>query len=469
MMNRRLGWMLLAWPLWASAGPDGYLRHGGGAVSSLSTGSTGLAAALANPAAGARLLGDERSIATGVLYLPHVGYEVGSVDNFAENFEDFEDRFDEVEAQIEQSEQSGDPNDAQAANDAIEALIQDFNPVLRDIVDRGYFNIELQQQLPVTPALFKALGGVWTLDVSADLKARIETVASTAGPGIVQGLDTDGDGLLDEVETNDLAALVTSGVFTQLGLGYSRVLPSAQWSAVPADMTLLAGARLNIIQGSLSKQLAIVDDDADDEEDTAFDRVEDNYDANEASTTALSLDVGLLAQWRRFSAGVTIFNLLPPSFDFGDFGQRCDRFDADSGQRADCEATQRLIDQGVVDEAGSYDVDTRLNIEGSYDIPRVGWTVGLTLDLNKVSSVLGDEYQWFEWVAGHDSGRWWLPDFAISYRQNLAGSEQSYLGVGMGLLRVLRLNISYGLDSTQVDGSDQPRSAAVSLGFEIPF
>lgn len=67
MMNRRLGWMLLVWPLWASAGPDGYLRHGGGAVSSLSTGSTGLAAALANPAAGARLLGDERSVATGVL------------------------------------------------------------------------------------------------------------------------------------------------------------------------------------------------------------------------------------------------------------------------------------------------------------------------------------------------------------------------------------------------------------------
>ena len=100
-----------------------------------------------------------------------MGYEVGPVDNFAENFEEFEDRFDEVEAQIEQAEQSGDPNDAQAANDAIEALIQDFNPVLRDIVDRGYFNIELQQQLPVTPALFKALGGVFTLDVSADLKA----------------------------------------------------------------------------------------------------------------------------------------------------------------------------------------------------------------------------------------------------------------------------------------------------------
>lgn len=471
---RASGWacglMLVAFPMTGLASPDGFLRHGGANVTSLSTGSTGLAASLANPAAGSILLGDDQKRRVGILSLPHFGFEVGPVDNFADDFESFEERLEMVEDQIEQAEQSGDPNDAQEADSAIRALIDDFNPVLRDIVDNGYVNVEFQQQLPVTPALIRGFDGVFSVNVSADLKAQIETVAATNEPGIVDGLDTNNDGLLDEVETNDLAAVVTSGLFATLGVGYSRPIPPQSWLPLPEGMTLQGGGRLNIVQGRLSKQIAVVDDEDDDsEEDTAFDRVEDNYDANETSKTSFGVDVGVLGQWRDFTFGATIFNLIPPQFEFGEFGTNCGRFDPNSGQRQDCETTRDLIAQGIIDGDRDYKPDTRLNVEAAYDIPKIGWTVGGTLDLTKATSVFGDEYQWFELVAALDSGRWWLPDAAFSFRQNLAGTDQSYLTAGVGLLRVFRLNISYGLENAEVDGDSVPRSAAIGLGFEIPF
>ena len=170
----------------------------------------------------------------------------------------------------------------QQARDDAAQLLSDFRPVLTEISDAAFLNLDFQQQIPLTPAVFRGLGGVFTVNLSADVKMKLRTVGADiflvddAGNRVADNSDQ-----AEDIST-DLAAFVKAGAFGELGIGYSRELPLAGLLPLPDGLRLSAGGRLKVVQGVLSKAVARVEDDEDDdgneEDDTALDRALDNFD-----------------------------------------------------------------------------------------------------------------------------------------------------------------------------------------------
>jgi hypothetical protein len=51
----------------------------------------------------------------------------------------------------------------------------------------------------------------------------------------------------------------------------------------------------------------------------------------------------------------------------------------------------------------------------------------------------------------------------------MVGNEFSYASVGATFLKGINFDMSYGLESIEVDGSKAPRSIYLSLGIETSF
>lgn len=452
----------------------GFVQGGGANSSALTTRAAGLSATSGNPAAGELLLKEGQNFRSGFISTPHVGMEVGPVDNFIEDFEDFEQRYEVISDKFEEAEDTNNQALLDEARTEAEQLLTDFRPLLTEFTQAAYVNVDVQQQVPVTPAIFRGFGGVFTVDIAADAKIQMQTI----GDKLVL-LDDAGNELndsqldqADDIGTNT-AAYLKSGIFAELGVTYSRPLPLGAVLPLPEGMRVSAGARAKVIQGQLSRQVILLDGSEDTNGETAADRAEDNYDANQVTSTSFGLDVGVMFDWKGLYGGLSVFNLVPPSFDFGELGGDCAaRFDGadEAGLRADCvETDDEFISTGELPQNETYTDDPRVNAELGYRILESNWVVGGALDFNKVESVVGHEYQWATLSAGYESQNWWLPGFTLGLRQNLAGTEQSYATASIGLLRVMRLNLSYGLEEAEVDGDKVPRSYSVGIGFEMPI
>ena len=101
-----------------------------------------------------------------------------------------------------------------------------------------------------------------------------------------------------------------------------------------------------------------------------------------------------MGEWKGFYGGLTVFNLIAPEFDYPELGGDCDALypDTDSGAHKDCDTENSFGDQVGLTE--TYSDDTRLHAELGYRILESNWVIGGALDLNKVESVVGDEFQW---------------------------------------------------------------------------
>lgn len=458
--------LLAALPMGAQAA-TGYLQGGGANAASLTTRSAGLSSTTGNPAAGQLLLKEGQNFRFGILSTPHIGLEFGPVDNFVDDFEKFEEDFEALEERVDNNT---------ATKQEVLDFITDAEVLLGNFAEAAYVNVDIQQQIPLTPMIFRGLGGVFTVDLAADVKIQMQTIGSN-----LTLLDQNGNEIVDDSDPNqqpddlttNTAAYLKSGVFAELGVGYSRPLPLAGLLPLPGDMQVSAGVRGKVVQGQLSRQVILLNGQEDSNGETAADRAEDNYDANQVTSTAFGLDAGVMFDWKGLYGGMTVFNLIAPSFDFGELGGDCAARFSDpnqAGQLADCqEAKREFVDTGELPQHETYSDDTRLNVELGYRILESNWVVGGALDLNKVESVVGHEYQWAGLNAGYESENWWLPGFTLGFRQNLAGTEQSYATASLGLLRVMRINLSYGLEQAEQDGDKVPRSFAFGIGFEMPI
>lgn len=471
-MNKKIlgAALLTALPIGAASAATGYLQGGGANAASLTTRSAGLSSTTGNPAAGQLLLKEGQNFRFGILSTPHIGLEFGPVDNFIDDFEQFEEDFEELEQRVE--------NDTATKQEVLD-FIDRSETLLGEFAEAAYVNVDIQQQIPLTPMVFRGFGGVFTVDLAADVKIQMQTIGSN-----LTLLDQDGNEIVDDSDPNQVpedlrtntAAYLKSGVFAELGVGYSRALPIASllpMLPLPEGMQFSAGVRGKVVQGQLSRQIILLNGEEDSNGETAADRAEENYDANQVTSTAFGLDAGVMFDWKGLYGGMTVYNLIAPSFDFGELGGDCAaRFSepGEAGQRADCEEAKReFVDTGEVPQNETYSDDTRLNVELGYRILESNWVIGGAMDLNKVESVVGHEYQWVGLNAGYESESWWLPGFTLGFRQNLAGTEQSYATASLGLLRVMRINLSYGLEQAEQDGDKIPRSVAFGIGFEMPI
>ena len=387
-----------------------------------------------NPALLQRSLGDRKTALHG-FKLPTVALELGPVDDFVDSLDSLEERIDQAE------------EDGQISEAEFQAIEAEFQPLLVEIGDKAEVGIDITMPIPTLPIVFQAFDGVMAVHLDAAVAAVVNVI--------------DGDLELDvadeEILTNS-AVYVRSGQFAQISVDYGReILPLALGRF---DGVISAGARLKVIHAELSRQIAALD--SDDEDETAFDRAEDNYDLNKETAVGVGLDVGVGFVADDFSLGATIRNLLPAEFDFAEIGSNCSSRST-STERQDCLAAAEFIARGDAPVEEDFKLDPQLFVEASYKLRNTGLTVFGGFELNKVENIAGNEYQWLSAGVSY-VGPWWLPAIRAGWRSNLAGSQLDVISLGFNLFNVINIEAFQSLDTASYEGDEYPRSAGVTIG-----
>ncbi|NKI18414.1 conjugal transfer protein TraF [Spongiibacter sp. KMU-166] len=393
-----------------------------------------------NPAMLPVALGD-RSYSLGGFSLPAFALEIGQVDNLAEQFDSMEEALDNAES----SNSDGGENVTQDEADAIKA---EFDAFVAELDENAYVAFDVALPLPALPVMFKALGGTIAVNAEASVGVNIQALGDELRYNQAD----------EEIET-DTSLYVRSGEFTRIGVSYGKEM--GKFAIAGNDFDVNVGGRLTLTKASLSRQVIRIVDDSDDEDESAFDRAEENYDENKEDTTTLGLDVGFALHNSKSHFGATIRNLIPQEFDYADIGIDCGQKPTE-GQQADCDAAANF--EGRINLRDSYELEPQLALEASHTIHESGLRVFGGLEANSVENVAGHEYQWASIGLGY-VGPWWLPGVQVAYHSNLAGEKLDMLSLGMQLFKAVNLQVSLSPETAEVDGDDIYRSAAVSLTF----
>ena len=166
------------------------------------------------------------------------------------------------------------------------------------------------------------------------------------------------------------------------------------------------------------------------------------------------LDLGVLWVGSGYRLGATVTNVNQPKFEYPS---------VDLSTYSDSEII-RLLENDKI-----YIKERQLKLEASFFSPNGRWTFNLGLDANDLEDPVGDEFQWFTASAGYATDSWWLPGVRFGYRQNLVGTELSYLGVGVTAFRVVNIDLASAFDTVEIDGEDLPQGLLVSIGVDISF
>ena len=117
----------------------------------------------------------------------------------------------------------------------------------------------------------------------------------------------------------------------------------------------------------------------------------------------------------------------------------------------------------------TYQLEHQVKLEGSLYSQNRRWTANVGLDANAVPDPMGDEFQWLTLSAGYATNSWWLPGARVGMRRNLAGTEMTYLGLGVTTLKIVNIDIATTLDTVEISGKNLPQGFILSIGFEISF
>lgn len=387
-----------------------------------------------NPAAAAVNLEADADVRMGILPNVGVGYEIGEADQFAEELDDLIDALDEDYATI---------NDAQETADR-------FNALLPTIAEEGYVRAWGVAHVPAFPLVVRTDGlleGAVALDI---------TLSGEAWSGFFDD-PVSVDPLDNSIESAS-AVYLKGAEITEFSAGYSRPL------AKLGGGRLYAGGRLKYISMKLSKQVVALES-VDDDEDVG-DVIRDNYRDNQEQSAGVTVDAGV--DWVRdnLRAGLTITNLTEPTFDYGEIGINCNDY-SDPVKRDNCFAALFFADR--FDRSETHTMERQATLEaaaGFYD-RRLALSAGY--DLNAVDDPVASEHQYLTLAAGWEPRSFWIPGIRLGYRKNMAGEQLSMITGGLRLLRVITLDVAYGLQDVEYDGDTYPRTASVNLGVEAQF
>lgn len=431
-MMRSIGAALALLAGAANAAP-GILQNGGQFSTGGITTGRAMPVATGNAALLPLTLKKDQGFRMSAFELPSVGLEFGPVDNFIDDIERLEDELDALEMG-----QGGDP----------QAIIDEFNPILAELGDSAYVNVDAYIPVPLTPVAFRAFGGAMTVHLDLAASAR----ASLLDAPLVQ-------------ENNDVvtdsAMFVRAGQFIRGSVGYGRNLLATQLFGINGSVNV--GGRVHITQGELSQAVARINDGAQNDGDGAFDRIEDEFDAITKSTTAVGVDVSAAFVADGLHAGLNLKNLISPSFDAPDVRDGCERLN-------DAAYCARIDANGLLDgaEQGKYKLDPQATAEVVFTVPGTQLRLASALDLNSVENVGGDDFQNLYFGVIYE-GPWYFPNARIGYQSNLSGNKVDALTAGFTLFGIVNIDALYGLDDVEFDGDKVPRAAAIRVGFAVPF
>ncbi|HEX4975067.1 MAG TPA: conjugal transfer protein TraF [Pseudomonadales bacterium] len=412
--------------------------------------------ATVNPAAGEFVV--EKKYRWGYLSTAGLGLEFGEVDDVINGVDDLSAELDRLEEQT-----------IVTYGDAL-AVQQQFDEFLVELGQKGSGQLNAQLRAPLFPIAIRSeqLKGVVTLDVyaTANIGFRfIDSPLEIVPPNLLLG------------ESNfslatDTAVVLNSAQINTYSVGYSHDLGNSLFKDQESNGflsegdRLLVGGKLSVYQATLSSQVVAIDQQNQNED--LGDVISDQYDLNQAESTDVGLDVGVLWLSSNFQLGATLKNINEPGFDASRLGVNCADLTSPSAQN-NCEIAADFGAQGRLDLTPEYIMERQLSLEGAISTADRHWNFAVALDANPVAGPVNDEYQWFTASASYFSDSAWIPMARVGFRNNQAGSELSYVSAGLTLFGGTHFDISRALDTVLVDGEELPRALTLSLGFERRF
>ncbi|WP_129649203.1 conjugal transfer protein TraF [Peristeroidobacter agariperforans] len=412
----------LAAPGFVDAGPNLSDNGASGAWTSLY--------ATRNPAGSEFAIAPDASFRMGILSSIGIGMEVGPVDNFSDEIDDLTDALDRDDLTLSEGN----------------ALVERFNAILDPLSRAGYVKVHGGVQVPLFPMLYRSSLGVFTLDANLSAQARLGLLDAPLTYNSVS----------EEVETAS-AAYVKAGQVNEIALGYSRSV----WQQ--PGRRVIVGGSLRYLQAKLSKQVVALESIEDDED--VQDVLEDSYDANERKSSNVTVDIGAIYDADNYRVGVTLANLTEPDFEYGAIGANCELLSGSA--QYNCFSAAYFSDRIALNE--TWTLERLATLEGAVFFASGRGSLAASVDLNDVHDPVGDLNQNAKVALGYKTQTNWLPDLRVGYRKNLAGSELSSASLGFTFFGAVHFDVSCSLESTDIDGSSVPRTAAFNLGFEMSY
>jgi hypothetical protein len=440
-MKKSLAAVALMLPFISQAAPVVSSPGALSTLGSVATPQSGLSV-IYNPASAEMVIQPDNTARWGYLASTGLSVEFGDVSNFADDVEKLIDDLDL------------DDVTASKGND----IIEDYNNNLRQkLGDQGYLKIDFHIVAPIAPLLIRSefLGGVVSVDLMGGVTAKI----SVLDDNITLNSAT------DKFETNT-AAYVKSVEYMTFGLGYGREVDAGWFKDLTRDTDgrLIAGGRANIYNLKLSKQvLGLTNVNEDDE---LGDIIMDDYDKNQSSSTAVGLDLGLIWQAPSYHVGLAWKNINEPEFDYGAIGQNCNNNDTTTSIN-NCFTAEYFVNQGRISSNEKHVMTGQVTVDAALNSEDKRWRLATAFDLQAMRDPIGDEYQWATVSASYVSSH--LLGGRLGFSQNQVGSELTTLNAGVSFFGVVNLDVRYGLDSVEIDGSSAPRTFGINLGFESSF
>jgi hypothetical protein len=414
----------------ASFAAPGFLDAGPNLTDSGGSGAWTSLYATRNPAGAEFAIAANDKLRMGILSSIGFGLEVGPVDNFADEIDDL------IDALERDNLSPAEGNE----------LVQRFNGILEPLSRDGYLKVHGGVQVPLFPLLYRSGWGVFMFDANLSGQARLGFLDAPLSYNPVS----------EQIET-DSAAYIKAAQLNEIAVGFSR----AVWQ--PAAGQLIVGGRLRYLQAKLSKQVIALDSIGEDED--IADVLEDNYDTNRRTSSNVTFDVGAIFNGSNYRVGLTLANFTEPDFKYGAIGSNCGNLSGSAQQH--CYTAQLYRDR--IDLTETWTLERQATLEGAWFFAGGAGSLSASVDLNDVRDPVGDAYQNLNVALGYKTQSNLLPDLRLGYRKNLAGSELSTASVGFTFLRRVHLDVAWGLESTEIDGSSLPRNMAINLGFEMSY
>lgn len=240
---------------------------------------------------------------------------------------------------------------------------------------------------------------------------------------------------------NDSSMVSKAAQMTELNVGYSH----QAWSNSAGSLYFGAEAKLYLMR--LSRLSVRFGDITNSEE--LFDAIRDNQFRN---AERVGIDIGALWVGENYQVGAQLTNINEPNFSFPAVNLAPYK-------------NEDII--GFLQRDQTYRMDRQLKLEASLFSSDRRWSAHIGLDADPTTDPMGDRYQWLTVSAGLTRDSWWLPGARIGYRQNLSGTEMSYLGIGLTAFKVVNFDIASAFDTVSIDGTTLPQGLMVSIGFQI--
>ena len=345
-----------------------------------------------------------------------------------------------------------------SGGETLGAINLDLSKVAGIVTDLEDIMVSDDSEAEKVTAIEKLLNDEGLLEGNEETIATLKEKYNVNGASVSPAATT----LESESELTTNSGLdVRAATLMHLSLGYGTNLSDWADVALPRG-ELELGARLNLYQAELARNYVSMQAEMNsDEDDSTSDKLTDDFTDNTKTTTAVGLDVGVLWHDENFQAGLTIYNLNEPSFDYPDL--------SDYLEGETLTALEGLQTAGKTKVADSVSMTRHAVLEGAYYSDNRNWVIQGYYTLGTATNLVGDESQDMGISAGYFSQNVLIPAFRAGYNKNLTGTELSTVNLGTTLFGIVNLDMAMGLENSSFDGTEIPRYFGFNLGFEEKF